>query len=122
MPSVNKHFGRVSFFVVLALVVSCASARQKALSTALASLNGARDGFTTWDSRYQQEIVASATSIEDGRTKLTTYREKREPILRGFVVAYSLLAAAALGDSGLLEVQKAAIGLAAAIQALQRSL
>jgi hypothetical protein len=74
-------------------------AKQKALQTSLTALNAARDGFVAWDKQHQEKIVENATSLEQGKAALATYRAKRAPVEQGFVVAYSALAAAALEKS-----------------------
>jgi len=92
--------------------------KQKALKTSLSALNAARDGFIAWDKNHQDKIVAGATSLDDGKVKLDRYRKTREPVLQGFTVAYSALAAAALSPSVamILEASKAATGLYALIR------
>ena len=83
--------------VLVLLLGACGpSANQKALQGTLITLNGARDGFTTWDQGHQQLIVTNALSLVDGQKSLATYRAFREKVVLGFEVAYRSLAFAAL--------------------------
>jgi hypothetical protein len=76
----------VVFALLAQLLMACGGHRQKALATALAGVDGARDGFVQWDDAYQSEVV------------LTTYREQREHVVTAFELAYQALATAALSD------------------------
>lgn len=79
------------------LLASCGgSHREKALATALAGVNGARDGFVQWDEAHQQQVVLTAKSYEEGLDALADYREQREAIVTAFELTYQALAAAAL--------------------------
>lgn len=80
---------------VLAATTACGN-HQSELQTSLTVLNAARDGFTAWDDQHQGEIVRAATTLEEGKSELDTYRKKREPVIRGFELAYKTLATAAL--------------------------
>lgn len=92
---------RISVLIVLAAALSAcgANARQKALRTSLTALNTARDGFSQWDDQHQIGIVKKATSKDEGKAALAAYRTKRQPVIVGFMVAYSAFAAAALDDN-----------------------
>ena len=86
--------------VLLAVAAGCGpNARQKALKTSVTALNAARDGFVQWDKHKQAQIVEDATSLDEGKAALKTYRDKRGPVLEGFTVAYAALALAALDDN-----------------------
>lgn len=86
--------------VFLTFLVACGpNARQKALATSFAALNAAHEGFVTWDAQHQQDIVAHATSLADGQAVLAKYREDRDPITRGFFVAYAAFSVALAGDT-----------------------
>jgi len=98
----------VAVFLALVLIAGCgASARERAIHTALVSLDAARDGFVVWDKHHQDDIVAKATSLEAGTAALAAYRADRDTIVQAFVVAYSALAAAAL-DSTMAKLMVAA--------------
>lgn len=78
------------------LLACGASTRQKAIDTGLASLNAARDGFVTFDALHQEQIVAKATTLEEGKAQLAAWREKRKRVVDAFVIAYRALSTAAL--------------------------
>jgi hypothetical protein len=84
--------------LLLALVLfACgASARERAISTALVATNATRDGFIAFDARHQQQLVDSATSLEEGRARIDAYRRQREPIVQGFATVYRAIAMAAV--------------------------
>lgn len=89
------------FALLAQLLAACGgNQRQKALATALAGVDGARDGFVQWDDAHQKEVVLLATSYEDGLNALADYREQREAIVDAFELAYQALAAAALSEEG----------------------
>lgn len=93
---------RRSLLIVLALLVAACgpSARQRALSTTLAALDGAREGFVSFDEITQDKILASidpqTTSLEAAQKKIADYRAKREPVVKAFMIAYSALTTAAI--------------------------
>lgn len=81
------------------LLMGCGgNQRQKALTTALAGVNGARDGFVQWDEAHQQQIVLTAKTYGEGLDALADYRETRENVVVAFELAYQALAAAALSS------------------------
>lgn len=97
-----------------------ASARQKTLTTSLATVSAAGEAFEKWDEARQAEIVAGATSISDGQVKLAEYRAHRGQIEALFVVAYQAIAAASLDEDASLTAMLAALkNLADAIAGLQ---
>ena len=87
--------------VVLALfVVGCGGASftdtaQKTLTTSLAATNAARDQFLSWDRAHQLELVDAATSPDDAKADLATYRAKRVKVIRAFTITYTTIGAAA---------------------------
>lgn len=83
--------------VVLALAGTpgCAG-HQAELRASLIAIDAARDGFIAWDDAHQSAIVKASTSLEQGRADLDRYHQHREPVLRGFEIAYKALAIAAL--------------------------
>lgn len=87
--------------LLLLFLLACgASARERTVATALTTTNAARDSFVAFDAAYQQKIVATATSLEDGRAKLDAYRAKRDPLIQAFATVYRLVATAALSTDG----------------------
>lgn len=87
----------VVFALLAHLLLACGGAqRQKALATALAGVDGARDGFVQWDEAHQKEVVLTAKSYEEGLDALADYREAREAAVSAFELAYQALATAAL--------------------------
>ena len=97
-------------------VAACGpNAKQKALKTTLISVNTARDGFVAWDDKHQQNIVKNATSLEDGQSKLKTYRDKRAKLEVAFAIAYKAVATAALD----LKQENVTLALSAALELYQ---
>ncbi len=85
-----------TILLALCLLACGVSARQKAVATALTSANIARDSFIVFDAKHQADIVASATSRNDGLTKLEEYREKRVKVVTLFEVLYRSIAIGAV--------------------------
>lgn len=83
----------ISLFISLS---SCSRTRRNdTLRASVTAVNAARAGFTTWDRQHQQDIVAKATSKDEGRAALDRYRGLREAILDDFELVYRALAIAA---------------------------
>lgn len=83
--------------IQVAILAGCgASTRTKTLQATLVTANTARDTFLAWDSAHQQAIVASATSLDDGKAKLAEYRGKRAKVVEAFEVAYHAIAVATI--------------------------
>lgn len=92
-------FPAMALVVALFATTACgATAREKALKVSYASLTVAQRSFVEWDKYQQRQIVEKAQSLEAGKKALEVYREKRQPIVIGFSVAWSALAAASLYD------------------------
>lgn len=91
-PSRNWYLALV---VALCAGTACAN-HQTELRATLTTLNAARDGFAAWDDQHQGLIVTQATTLEDGKAALASYRSKREPVIAAFDLAYKTLATAAL--------------------------
>jgi hypothetical protein len=89
--------------LVLAGLVACDHSRKDTIHATIIAVNAARDGFIEWDRTRQEQIVAAATSKEEGRAKLDAYREGRTKIYDGIALAYKLLIDALTddGDSSL---------------------
>ena len=107
MKRSTAHVSLLSLVFVLLSACPGPDSKQKALQTSLTALNAARDGFLAWDKNHQQKIVDEATSMEQGKAALAAYRSKREPVVQGFVVAYSALAVAALERSAAMILEAA---------------
>lgn len=96
---------RRNWFLALVVALCAATAStacssyQTELKASLVTINAARDGFTAWDLRHQGEIVKQATSLDEGKSALESYRKQREPIVAGFEIAYKALADAAISPS-----------------------
>lgn len=85
--------------LALCLLACGASARQRTISTALVSVNAARDAWEVWGARHRAAIIEGATSLADGTAKLAEYRERRDKVSSLFIGAYRAIgAAAALND------------------------
>ena len=87
------------FSALLIFSVGCAGSlverSSKTLSTALAATSAARDQFVSWDETYQLEIVAEATTREEGEKALSAYRVKRSKVLKAFTATYMAISSAA---------------------------
>lgn len=87
----------VRILLLLAFVAACgASAREKALRTTYIATTTAQAGFVEWNKEHQLQIARNAPSKLIALAELTTYREKREPVLAAFEATYRALAAAAI--------------------------
>ena len=79
----------------VALPACGASQRETTIKTALVTVDTARDSFVAFDASEQSMIVNKATSLDDGKAQLATYRDRRVKIVEAFTVAYRAIAAAA---------------------------
>lgn len=87
-----------------------ASTRESTIRAALVTVDASKEAYATYDAHAQDEIVAKATSLDDGKAKLTEYRTKRGKAIKAFVVAYQAIATAAqLNDDHSLASVAAAI-------------
>lgn len=116
---------RAPLLAVLALVAACGpGARQRTLSTTLASLDGARAAFLAFDLAYQTRVADAARTPEDAATAQATlaeYRVHQSLIVEGFATAYAALAAAALDThSGLATAIAVVADLYSQIRALEK--
>lgn len=97
-----------ALLALAALLVACGG-RQAAVARTVRGLDAARAAFVAWDGRHQLELVAAATSPDDGRARLTAYRARRAPVVDAFALAYRAAALAALDrEAGLGEMAAAA--------------
>lgn len=87
-----------------------ATTRQDTIKAALITTDAARDGLLAYDVAHQHEIVSAATSLEDGKAKLASYRATRDRLVAGMDAAYRALVVAALAnDKVSLENAQAAV-------------
>ncbi len=109
--------------LLLALVAGCAaSSRETALKTAYVTLHATDAAWTEYDEVHQDAIVASATSLEDGRTKLAAYRKSRAKAVAALTVAAKAVEAAiVLNDDQSIASLKVAIANAVAAVAVVKA-
>lgn len=103
---------RLAVLFALLAISSCVgqSTRVSTLSAALVTVDASREAFLAYDKSEQEEIVAKATSLEDGKAKIAAYRGKRTTVEKAFVVAYNAIAVAStLSDDQSLASAKAAL-------------
>jgi len=93
------------------------SARERVLRTTFSSINAARDGFVVYDAQRQQQIVADAKTLEEGKAAFVVYRQSREHVLVLFEGVYHALATALLAN----DAKSLSVILDAAVQ-LQKTL
>lgn len=82
----------IPILFVLALLAACGGAQKKqqldtthsALVTAAGAASTAYDLFAVWDHYVEMDIVAKATSAEDGRSKLAAHRVRKGPVVAAF--------------------------------------
>ncbi len=86
---------RVAPVVLLLLFASCASFnKQKALGDAMTGLNAGRDALIEWQKSCQERAVETATNEMVATALAKECRDKRDKVVRLFVVAYNALALA----------------------------
>lgn len=77
----QAHHAILNLLLAFILIACGSNARKDTLHVAFVSAVASRDAFKVWDKQHQDEIVANATSHDDGRAKLDAYREKRNAVL-----------------------------------------
>jgi cell fate (sporulation/competence/biofilm development) regulator YlbF (YheA/YmcA/DUF963 family) len=98
-PQVRRPPALIGVLLVLLALVGCGmSQREKAIRTTFAAVNVAREGFVVFDAKRQQQIVAEAKSLDEGKAALATYRQDRERVFALFEGVYHALAAAVLAS------------------------
>lgn len=65
--------------------------RKDTIVVLLTTVNASRDAFTTWDLAHQRAILAAATSRDEYKAKIETYREKQAKVLLAFKTVYDLI-------------------------------
>jgi hypothetical protein len=102
----------VMLLCLVGLIAACgASARTQALRTSLVALNAARDTLLTVSKDREAQIVAKATSKEEGRTQLDAWRADVDKVAAAIEVGYR-----AIHDAALLSDAKSAREAAIAAQ------
>lgn len=109
----------------VALLLSCtlacsASSRSSALTTAFITATASEHAFVAYDSTRQADIVAKATSLDDGKAQLVVYRVKQAKVVKAFVAVFTAIAVAGHvnDDPSMATVQRALIDLLAAYNEL----
>lgn len=98
------------FFIGLVGLVACgASVRVKTLRASLVTLNAARDVVLQVSKEREAQIVARATSKDEGRAALDAWRAKVDAVVAAIEVGYR-----AVHDAALLSDAKSASEAAAA--------
>jgi len=102
---------RLSLVVLFTLVTACGGQTsyiqkaQKSLTVTHQAVQIAEKAFDSWDGTHQQELVAKASSPEEATASLAAYRDKRQPVIKAFVIAYTSIASVSaiipLVDKGL---------------------
>jgi len=101
LPVIMMAFAILAAGYVPTVVLGCGgNQRQQALRTNLVAINAARDGFVAWDAAHQSQIVAVATSAEEGRVKLDAYRTARAKLVDTFEIVYRAISVAAVQEDG----------------------
>ena len=85
--------------VAFALFACGASAREKTISTALATTDAARAAFVAFDATHQTAIVTKAPDDATGKAQLAAYRATQAKIVLGFVTVYRAIAIAATANN-----------------------
>lgn len=112
---------RALVLVAALLGIGCTGAnRESTIRAALVTVDASRSAYVAYDQHEQEQIVAHATSLDDGKTKLAAYRAKRERVVKAFVVAYQAIATGAQlnDDHSLASVASAVIEVIAAVRDL----
>ena len=81
--------------LLVAFAACSASARQKTIATTLATLNVASDTFVAYDKDHRSNIVAKATSHEQGVAALNEWDGTVQTVTVGLEAAYKAVATAA---------------------------
>ena len=107
--------------LTLALAACGASARDRAIATALTTTNAAALTFEKWDALHQGVLVAKAPDYATGKAELAQYRLEQTKVAQLLAGAYRAIATAATleDDHSLLGVAQAALLLQDELQALK---
>lgn len=115
---------RTWILVPLLVVAACGASSSAIISRTAAGLDAGRAALLDGDAHRQADIVAHATSHEEGQRELATYRGRRDKVAAAFVAAYSALAIAAVeaSDASLLELATTATSAVRALRELDLGL
>jgi hypothetical protein len=72
-----------------------ANSRESAIRATLVGVEASDKAFIAYDQAQQADIVAKATSLEDGKAKLAAYRVRQATVQKLFVAAYTAIGVAA---------------------------
>lgn len=97
-----------------------ASQRESTIHVSFVTVDAGKEAYLAYDAHAQDEIVASAVSLEDGKAKLAEYRAKRGRVVKALTVAYMAIATAARlnDDRSLASVVAAISDVIATVRAL----
>jgi hypothetical protein len=68
--------------------------RTETLQAAQLSVGAARDSLATYDQIEQDDIISHAVTLEDGKTRLASWRRKRTDLVSAIATAYRAIAIA----------------------------
>lgn len=103
----NNPIQKLLLLVTLCIFACTHAGREDTIKTALVATNAARDAFAQYDDAKQEKIVAEAKTLEEGKTALKEWRDKRNKILAIQIIVYSsILAATRLNDDASLKKMK----------------
>ena len=107
-----KSAAGLALFFALATQPAChQSTRLETLQAAQLSIGAARDSLAAYDQMEQDEIVATATTLEVGKAKLANWRTKRNHLTTLVAAAFRAVAIAGeLNDQPSLDTAKLAVG------------
>jgi hypothetical protein len=113
----------IALLLLIVLAACGPTAREKAISATFVSINAARDGFVSYNTAHENDIVTHAATKVEAVNNLTKYRLAREHVTEAFIAAYHALSAAVLVASdpkSLPALLQAAADLKVAIAALEK--
>lgn len=100
-----------SLVIVMALLAGCASStRESTIKTAFVTVQATDSAWHVYDSQHQDAIIASATSLADGKAKLAEYRRTQARVTGALTAALEAIkAAVTLNDDQSMAALKAAL-------------
>lgn len=82
----------VAFFACVVPLTACgASQREKTITASVTLLNAARDGFTVYSRKHQDDLVEASATIEEAHAAVAKWRQEREHYELEFKLGYDLL-------------------------------
>jgi hypothetical protein len=95
--SIVKAAAFLLFIALSTQSMACgASAREKTISATFAATHVAAVGFDAYADKHEGEIIQSASSADDGRSKLVAWRAKVDKVEKDIDAIYTLVQVAAL--------------------------